>query len=222
MCARFNQKITSTEIQRFFEAAGDVFDELTARINTAPTQSVLAISGVNPRILGEYRWGLIPFWSKDINFGRRTFNARSETIATKPAFRAAFRSRRCLVPVAGFYEWTGPKGSRQPMYICRADGKPMAIAGLWEENETLGVTSCTIATTESNETMSEIHSRMPVVLEEDRWDEWLASDSDDLEGLQSMLVAPPEHVLAFHPVHPRMGNTNFDEAAAIEPYEAAV
>ena len=219
MCARLNQKLTTAELTRGINNLVDIPVDATLRFNTAATQTILAVTGVNPRMLGEYRWGLIPFWARDINIGRRMFNARSETIATKPAFRAAFRSRRCLVPVAGFYEWTGPKGSRQPMYIYRADGEPMAIAGLWEENDSLGVTSCTIATTEPNEMMSKIHNRMPVILEEDRWDEWLAPDSDDVEGLQSMLVAPPEDVLNFHPVHPRMGNANFNEAAAIEPYK---
>ena len=124
------------------------------------------------------RWGLVPFWANDPRIGRRTINARAETVAEKPSFRAAFRARRCLVPADGFYEWTGPRGKRQPLNIHRADGQPLALAGLWESHDEFGPTF-TIITTAPNAYMSAIHNRMPVVLEPGDWDAWLAADDED-------------------------------------------
>ena len=222
MCARLNQQISSADIRSLFDVVGDVTGDLTPKYNTAPTQTVTAITGISPRTIGEYRWGLIPFWAKDSNIGRRMFNARSETLDSKPSFRAAFRSRRCLIPAAGFYEWMGRTGKRQPVYVYRTDGQPLAIAGLWEKNENLGVTSCTIVTTAPNQMMSRIHNRMPVIVEEERWDEWLDPSADDIEVFQSILVAPTADTLTLHPVHPRMGNPRFNEPSAIEAYRAAV
>ena len=215
MCARINQQLSGADLTRYFDPINGLISE-QLKFNLAPTQTIAAITETSPRLLEHYRWGLIPSWAKDLSIGRHMFNARSETAASKPSFRAAFRRRRCVVPVAGFFEWTGPTGARQPLYIYRTDGHPMALAGLWERNEALDVISCTILTTSPNQMMSRIHNRMPVVLEHDRLDEWLDSGNSDTDALQSMLVAPPEETLTYHPVHPRMGNARINDPSIIK------
>ena len=215
MCARLNQQLSNADLSRYFDPIhGQMPEQL--KFNMAPTQNVGAITETNPRVLRQYRWGLIPSWARDVTIGRRMFNARSETLAGKPSFRRAFRYRRCIVPVAGFFEWTGPAGHRQPLYIHRADGHPMALAGLWERNEDLRAMSCAIVTTSPGEMMSRVHDRMPVILEQNQWNEWLDPRNSDTDALQSMLVAAAEDTLAYHPVHPRMGNSRINEPSVIE------
>ena len=167
------------------------------------------------------RWGLVPFWAKDPRIGRRTINARAETVASKPAFRAAFRRRRCLVPADGFYEWTGPRGKRQPLNIHRSDGNPLALAGLWESHDEFGPTF-TIITTAPNAYMSTIHSRMPVVLEPGDWNTWLSADDEDPAWRAALLRPAADHVLTGYPVNPAVNSVRNNgphllESTAIEP-----
>jgi putative SOS response-associated peptidase YedK len=174
-----------------------------------------------------FRWGLLPHWAKDPSFGGRTFNARGETVATKPAFRAAFRGRRCLIPADGFYEWTGPRGQRRPLYIHRRDGNLLALAGLWEtwggtdSPDQPALQSCTIITTEPNEFMGPIHNRMPVVLEPGDWDTWLDPDIQDAEGLLGLLRPPAEDVLTAYRVSPQVNNVRNNGPDLIRPYANA-
>ena len=132
MCGRFVGFRTLAELESFFPI--DRTDcEVAANFNVAPSQEVLAIvrrEGAN--VLEKLHWGLVPFWAKDPSIGNRLINARSETVAQKPSFRSAFKSRRCLILADGFYEWTGPKGNRQPVYLTLPDEVPFAFAGLWE------------------------------------------------------------------------------------------
>ena len=141
------------------------------------------------RYLSELRWGLVPSWAKDPKAGDRMINARAESLADKPAYERAFRRHRCLVPADGFYEWQRRGSRKQPMFIHRRDGETMAFAGLWAawrdatDPDGEWLRSCTIVTTDANNTVAPLHDRMPVVLEERDWDRWLDPDAGDLDGL---------------------------------------
>ena len=171
---------------------------LRPRYNVAPGQDVAAVrTAEDGRRLSMLRWGLIPFWSREPNIGYRMINARAETAAGKPAFRAAYRARRCLIPADGFYEWQRKGKVRQPFYFGLNDGALMAFAGLWERwtipdgiklprslsDRASGdaVETCTILTTSANETLASIHHRMPVILPPDTFDPWLAGEPVALE-----------------------------------------
>ena len=154
------------------------------------------------RVLDRVRWGLVPSWAKDLSMGDRLINARSEGIETKPAYRRAFEKRRCLIPADGFYEWRalpGPtkKKQKQPYFIARADREPMAFAGLYEvwrdrsDPDAEWIRSCAIVTTDANEKLAPIHDRMPVVLPETAWGEWLDPDNHDTAKLTRLLVPAP-------------------------------
>ncbi len=157
--------------------------EVKPRYNIAPTQSIAAVrvGADDSRELALLRWGLIPFWAKDPSIGNRMINARAETVAEKPSFRAAYRKRRCLVLADGFYEWRKGSDGKTPYYISLASGEPFAFAGLWEDwhakDSDESLQSAAIITTAANDFMSQLHQRMPVVLEKDSADRWL--DGDD-------------------------------------------
>ena len=220
MCARYSRHSNPQVLADFFKTAP--LEEAVAlplpSFNVAPTQPSLAVVD-GPRRLDVMRWGLIPVWAKDARFGARTINARVETVADKPAFRAAFRARRCLVPADGFYEWTGPRKMRRPLYIRRADGHPLALAGLWEWHAEFGL-SFTIITTGPSSWMSNIHHRMPAILEPDDWDAWLSGDDSD-PGWQAALLRPAaEEVLSCHPVSRAVNAVANNGPELIEPIAA--
>jgi putative SOS response-associated peptidase YedK len=177
-------------------------------------------------MLDGYRWGLIPSWSKNKTQGNRLFNARAESLSTKPAFRTAFRSRRLAVVVDGFFEWRkDPGNKRQPFYFYRGDGFPMAFAGLWEtwpdpETETW-LHSCTIITTTAGPDMTGIHDRMPVILERADLDPWLRSGPASEAELMAFLKPAPADTLMRYPVGPRVGNVRNDDPALLEPIDGA-
>lgn len=181
------------------EAIAKVFDlalvpMLEPRYNIAPTQLVPTVlrspEQNDERQFQMLRWGLIPSWAKDLAMGARLINARAETAAEKPSFRAAFRHRRCLVVADGFYEWQRQEGKKQPFYFRLQDGQPFGFAGLWErweapDGET--IESCTILTTEANELLRPIHDRMPVILDPKDYDLWLDPGVQKAEPLQQLL-----------------------------------
>ena len=162
-------------------------------------------------MLDRLRWGLVPRWAKDLRIGNKMINARSETVATKNAYRSAFKKRRCIIPADGFYEWKRlDDKTKQPMYISRGDGDPLAFAGLYErwfdaegERE---LHTCTILTCAPNEMMAEIHNRMPVLLAPAAWDDWLDPGFDDTDHLQTLLVPAPEELLVAHEVSTEVNN----------------
>lgn len=162
--------------------------------NVAPTQEILAIARHDEENQFEkYFWGLVPFWAKDTSIGSRMINARSETVATKPSFRTAFKKRRCLIVADGFYEWKGGKGQKQPMFITLPDGSPFAFAGLWEIWDNRGqeqtpYRSCTILTREASESVMPIHNRMPVILKPDAFHPWLNPGNQDVKALQEIIL----------------------------------
>ena len=163
------------------------------------------------RVLDRVRWGLVPSWAKDLSVGDRLINARSEGVATKPAYRKAFERRRCLMPADGFYEWRvlpGPtkRKQKQPYFIARVDREPMAFAGLYEvwrdrsDPDAPWIRSCAIVTTDANEKLAPIHDRMPVVLPESAWGEWLDPDNHDTTKLARLLVPAPSDEFLCYPV----------------------
>lgn len=185
---------------------------LGARYNIAPTEDIPAIRrepGGKPELV-LLRWGLVPFWAKDSSIGNRMINARAETIATKPAFRNAFRERRCLVLADGFYEWRAEPGGKTPYYISLASGQPFALAGLWEKwldrhsGELLE--TATIVTTAAIPLLAELHDRMPVVLEPENAGRWLAGDPELLDEITTGTSLPGEPELRAWPVTRKVNN----------------
>jgi len=227
MCGRFVGFNTLEMLQAHFPI--DVADvRVTANYNVTPTQEILAISRSDGRnYLQNHHWGLVPFWAKDLSIGSKLINARSETVATKPSFRNAFKNRRCLIPSNGFYEWKGSKGQKQPMFLTLPSGKPFAFAGLWETWDNKGreqtpYRSCTILTREASESVRPIHHRMPVILKPEVFDIWLDPDNKDihslLEIIQSQIYTELSSVLVSKKVNSAMNNVP-ENIRAIEPQE---
>ena len=204
MCGRFTQRFSWQQVHDYMNLLGEPV-ELAPRYNVAPGQDVAAVrTSDNGRRLSMLRWGLLPAWAKDPNMGYRMTNARSETVAGKPAFRSAYRSRRCLIPADGFYEWVRQGTVRQPWLVDLKDGELMVFAGLWErwrvpENTPLprslqnaapgdAIETCTVLTTQANEAMKPIHHRMPVILPEDAFAPWLAGEDIALDPFPSEAI----------------------------------
>ncbi len=220
MCGRFALYSDPFTLARRFEA--DAPPELSPRYNVAPSQNIHIVRDEGEkRHFALARWGLIPHWAKDIKIGYSTINARAETVASKPAFRSAFRHRRCLIPADGFYEWQTIPGSKvkQPWFIALRDREPMAFAGLWErwqspEGEELE--SCSIIVTEANEIMRPIHDRMPVILAPGDWDAWLEPDAKDAGGLQGLLKPYSAEGMAAWPVTTKVNSPRNDSLECME------
>jgi putative SOS response-associated peptidase YedK len=177
MCGRYTLTASAQIIAEFFKLSE--VPDIKPRYNVAPTQSIATVtvdSEKMQRQLQFMRWGLIPSWAKDMKIGSKMINARSETVAEKPAFRSAIKHRRCLIVADGFYEWLPQGKHKQPYYFQMAQGAPFAFAGLWENwesPEAEKIVSCSIITTAANETVQPVHDRMPVILPEEAWEEWL-------------------------------------------------
>lgn len=225
MCGRFASTTPPDKLAAYFGAEAPLLgdEEINADYNVAPTRDVPIVRvREDERHLDYLRWGLVPRWAKDLRIGSKMINARAETVATKNSFRSAFVKRRCLVTADGFYEWKrlDPK-TKQPMYIHRADGDPLAFAGLyerWTDAENLReIHTCTIITTTPNEMMSEIHDRMPVLLSPQRWDEWLDPTNADTESLQRLLVPAPEALLTSYAVSTEVNSVKNNNADLLAP-----
>lgn len=182
MCGRFAFYSPSEATAALFGVGASIAIE--PRFNIAPSQYIAAIRETDDagRELAMFRWGLVPFWAKDPAIGNRMINARAETVAEKPSFRAAYRHRRCLVLADGFYEWKKDGAGKMPYFISLANGKPFAFAALWEtwqskETEEI-IQSATLITTAANDFISAVHHRMPIILQPDTADRWLAGDDE--------------------------------------------
>lgn len=226
MCGRFTLRTPTKTLASLFD--GLRFPELRPRYNIAPTQDVVCVrqSAEGNNETAMLRWGLVPFWSKDIKIGARMINARSETVATKPAFRAAYKSRRCLVLADGFYEWKKVGKEKQPFYITLADNGPFCMAGLWEswqEKKTDNskqadpVESCTVLTTSANRMMSPLHDRMPVILPQEQYEFWLDVEFKDRDRLEGLLVPCPDDQLQTRPVSKLVNKASNDDPECIAP-----
>ncbi|MEM8998009.1 MAG: SOS response-associated peptidase [Acidobacteriota bacterium] len=195
------------------------------RFNIAPTQSVAAVreEGDGGRRLVALRWGLVPFWADDLKIGNRMINARSETAATKPSFRSAYKRRRCLLLTDGFYEWKKLDGAKQPIHIHRPGRRPFTFAGLWErwsKGEADGqaaVESCTILTTAANDTVRDVHDRMPVILDGDARRAWLDLSTDPT-SLQELL-RPYDGALELTPVSKLVNSPRNDTPRCLDPVQ---
>lgn len=223
MCGRFVSASPAEGIAAYFEAELDAGAGPEPSYNVAPTNDVYAVLVADGRRkLATLRWGLIPPWASDAKIGNRMINARSETVAHSKAYRRPFRARRCIVPADGFYEWAPVPGERhkQPMYIHRVDGEPLAFAGLWERwrgSEGDPVRSTTIITGPANDRIAEVHDRMPMVLPPSTWERWLDPDFDDAAALGDLLVPAPPQLFTFHPVSREVNNPRRKSAHLIEP-----
>ncbi len=180
------------------------------------------------RLLGTAKWGLIPSWAKGPATGEKTFNARAETVAERSSFRAAFRRRRCLVAIDGFYEWgpaealSGARNARgqtvrQPWYVHRADRSPLVLAGLWEHGR--GLRTCSIITVPANDVLAPLHHRMPAVLEPVDWDSWLDNGDSDRSDLEALLAPADDGTLISHTVHCRVNSARNKGSELIEPVD---
>jgi putative SOS response-associated peptidase YedK len=194
MCGRFTLTTSAKIIAEFFKLSE--VPDMEARYNIAPTQSVATVT-FSPEKMQRHcqfmRWGLIPSWAKDMKIGSHTINARSETVAEKPAFRSAIKHRRCLIIADGFYEWQPQGKKKQPYYFQMANNEPFAIAGLWENwrspaaENAENIVSCSIITTAANETVQPVHDRMPVILSEGDWEQWLDSSINNSQQVLPLL-----------------------------------
>ena len=233
MCGRFVSSSTPEKIAEYFGATFDG-ETLGANFNVAPTNDIYAVvAGPDgtPR-LEVFHWGLIPVWAKERKVGAKMINARAETLASKPAFKGVFKKHRCLIPMDGFYEWKaggadGPvnakgKPLKQPMFIHRIDGEPMAVAGLWTawkdpEAGSRWLQSATVVTTSANETMQAVHDRMPVIVPASRWKEWLDPDNHDIAALSELFTERNDGILTMHPVSTDVNNVRNNDAGLIDP-----
>jgi putative SOS response-associated peptidase YedK len=219
MCGRFTLRTPEKVLANEFGVTE--VPSVEARYNIAPTQTILAVQqtpdGRQAKLL---KWGLIPSWAKDPAMGAKLINARSETVTEKPAFRDAFRRRRCLIPADGFYEWQRTGGRKQPYFFRLRDERPFAFAGLWEiwesgEGET--IESCTILTTEANELLRPVHDRMPVILDAKDYDLWLVASMKMAELLRGLLRPFPAERMVSSPVSQRVNSPSQDDSQCIEP-----
>ncbi len=203
MCGRYTLRAPRKALTELLDVPQLPF--LEPRFNIAPSQPVPVVriaAGQAERECVLVRWGLIPTWAKDAAIGNRLINAHSDTAASKPAFRAAFKQRRCLVPADGFYEWMKVDGKKQPYLIGVGEGQPFALAGLWEawQHEGQTIESCTILTTDANERLRALHDRMPVILPKEAHALWLDPLVKDPARLVPLLRPYPAEDMSCYPV----------------------
>ena len=222
MCGRFAQRSDPKRLAKEFGVAEA--PQAEARYNVAPTQNILGVRTVSDeREMTFFKWGLIPSWAKDTSMGARLINARSETVEEKPAFRQAFKQRRCIIPADGFYEWQRTDGKKQPFFFRMRDERPFGFAGLWERWEGEAgqvINSCTILTTEANDVLRPIHDRMPVILHPDDYELWLDVDARKQDHVKELLRPYAAEEMLGYPVStsinsPRNQGEKLIERAAV-------
>ncbi|WP_183830399.1 SOS response-associated peptidase [Aliirhizobium cellulosilyticum] len=191
-----------------------------ARFNISPTQDVLIVhnDAAGHQMAETARWWLVPFWAKELPKGAM-FNARIETIGTSPAFRDAFKSKRCLIPADGFYEWTVNQddGKKDPWLIYQPGGGPFSFAGLWAHNEKLGITSCTIVTMPAAEPMNQLHDRQPAILEPAAYEEWLDPATSGARAKELLEKQNLHGMLEFHRVSRDVNSSRFTGKPEVNP-----
>lgn len=228
MCGRARLSSDVSEIKLAFSIPPHrPTPNIPANWNAAPTEDLPVVrydAKAKERSLEVMRWGLVPYWAKDVKIGYSTINAKAEGIDSRPAFREPFQRRRCLVPFDSFYEWKKLGKERQPYAIGRADRRLMAMAGLWDmwrspAGET--VRSFTIVTTAANPLLAPLHERMPVILDPDAWPIWLGEVAADSERLKMLLAPYPADRMVVWPVNKRVGNVKNKDAGLVEPVALA-
>jgi len=220
MCGRFTLTLDPDELQTAFNLSEPPPAELAPRYNIAPSQAVAVIANGAGRKLELFKWGLIPSWAKDPKIGNRLINARAETLAEKPSFRAALKKRRCLILADGFYEWKKAGQTKTPMYLRLKESQPFAFAGLWETWKSPDdelIKSCTIITTAPNALVKKIHDRMPVILSPQAYDLWLSPDELPAEKTLPLLKPFAASQMKAVSVSPLVNNPAFDSRECIIP-----
>jgi len=246
MCGRYAASRSPEDLVEEFEIASvDVKESLAPDYNVAPTKTVPAVIERRPqwnrdapsvRRLTTLRWGLVPSWAKDLAIGSRMINARMESVADKPAYRRAFAARRCLLPADGYFEWypttsTGPSGKprKQPFFIHRKDGGVLALAGLYEiwrdknkADDDPGAFwwTCTVLTTTAEDDVGQIHDRMPLLVEQERYGAWLDPTTSDRDSLLKLLVPAAPGRLEAYPVSTEVNNVRNNGPQLLDPIAA--
>lgn len=222
MCGRFTLRTSTESIADLFSGLEIDFpdDPIEPNYNVAPTHSVAAVRNQKDHNeLAFLHWGLLPSWAKEKKMAARMINARSETVSEKPAFRAAFKRRRCLVIADGFYEWLTTPDGKQPMYMTMKDDRPFAMAGLWEVNKRVAdekIESCTVITTNANPLLAPIHDRMPVILPPEHFEMWLDPAFKDSDQLQELLQPFDDQEMAARPVAKNVNKVAYNQPDCID------
>lgn len=189
MCGRY-RLTRADKVASYFEA--EAAEDLLPRYNIAPSQQIAAIRQVaDGRVISALRWGLVPFWAKDISIGYKMINSRSESVLQKPAFRDCFQQRRCLIPADGFYEWKKAGKQKQPFHFGMKDGSLFGLAGIWDRWKSpqgTWIESCSILTTTANPMVRDVHDRMPVILHRNHYDTWLTAPAAEAARLGELLI----------------------------------
>jgi putative SOS response-associated peptidase YedK len=222
MCGRFTNRYSWRQLKELYDLTTPFLSSnFPPRYNIAPTQPILAVANDAPDKYDFFFWGLVPPWAKDTSIGGRMINARGETVATQPAFRNAYRRRRCLIPADGFYEWKkSPDLKKTPMYIRMRSGKPFAFGGLWESwtsPDGSELRSCTIVTTKPNELMATMHDRMPVIIPPESCQAWLEPGERLPEELDKLLAPYRDGELEASPVSTFVNSAKNDGPGCIAP-----
>jgi putative SOS response-associated peptidase YedK len=220
MCGRFTITVTLEELIAHYLIDDSKLATLKPNYNVAPMHNVPAvIASDEGKRLGELRWGLVPFWAKDDKIGSKMINARAETVSEKPAFKRLLKSKRCIIPADGFYEWKKDGTSKQPYRILMSDGSLFSFAGLydtWEDPEGKKLSTCTIITTTPNSLMEDIHDRMPVILRPEDEADWLGRDNDDVESLLKLLKPYDAAKMRAYKVPSAVGNVRNNSKELLE------
>jgi putative SOS response-associated peptidase YedK len=238
VCGRFVSSSSPERIAAYFGADVAV-ESLGQNFNVAPTNDIYGVvaDADGHREVQAFMWGLLPVWAKERKIGQKMINARSETIAEKPAFKGVFKKHRCIIPMDGFYEWApglegGPrtkagKLAKRPHYIHRVDGEPLAVAGIWSawRDKTEGpdapwLHTASVITTQANATMEPVHDRMPVVLPRAMWDMWLDPTNQQIDMLAGLLVPAPDDLLVMHEVSTDVNNVRNKGEHLVDPLPA--
>ena len=224
MCGRYVLKTTLQELQQKYGAVPEGIFTIEENYNVAPSLHMpVIVQKGDQRKIDKYRWGLIPFWAKEINSGYSMINARAESLEQKKSYARPFKSKRCVVPVSGFYEWKKSNGEKIPHYITQNSSDLMNVAGLYEEwkpkkQGESPINSFTIITTDANDPVSELHDRMPAMLLDEELDIWLDPNNQDTTSLKDLLRPWPNDDISFYRVGQEVNNARNSGKQLIEPY----
>lgn len=221
MCGRMIMKLPRDEMNTLFTTlnTSQVTSNYPPRYNIAPTQNIFFVTAPENTLESSYMlqegmWWLIPHWAKE-KPKYPTFNARLETVHTKPTFRDAYKAKRCLIPISGYYEWKTTNKRKQPYCVIFPDQEPMALAGLWQHNTHLNITSCTLITTEATDNLQPLHHRMPIALPQEAQSVWLNPEAP-IQEVTDLLDTNRAGDFIYYPVDPAVGNVRNEGSYLME------